>query len=45
MISTNVCVSPSIQYNKFDALRDVASFLQFKKYEKHQWRGATLILK
>ena len=27
--------------NPCDALRDLASFVQFKKREKHPWRGVT----
>ena len=31
----------SLSMNPCDALRDLASFVQFKKREKHPWRGVT----
>ena len=33
----------AIHFTKFDALRGLVSFLQFKKREKHPWRSVTLI--
>ena len=42
ILMTDICYSASPQII-YDALRDLVSFVQFKKREKHPWRSVALL--
>ena len=42
--SNHFGVYQAVFFDKFDALRDLLPFAQFKKREKHPWRSVTLLL-